>query len=124
MNCPKCQSPMAAVKVGIVEVDRCTSCGGMWFDSLEEEWLKTPEDAAALDVGDPALGATLNAQGRIDCPKCHTRTIRMVDVEQPHIWFESCKVCYGRFFDAGEFQDLANSGLEDLVRRWRTNARP
>lgn len=124
MNCPKCQSPMAAVKVGIVEVDRCTGCGGMWFDSLEDEWLKTPEDAAALDVGDPGLGATRNAQGRIDCPKCHTRTIRMVDVEQPHIWFESCKVCYGRFFDAGEFRDLASSGLEDLVRRWRTKARP
>ncbi len=123
MNCPKCQSAMAAVKVGIVEVDRCTSCGGMWFDSLEEEWLKTPADAAALDVGDPAVGETLNAQGRIDCPKCHTRTIRMVDVEQPHIWFESCKVCYGRFFDAGEFRDLANGGIEDLVRRWRGKER-
>ena len=54
MNCPKCQSPMTPVKVGIVEVDRCTSCGGLWFDSLEEEWLKTPADAAALDVGDTA----------------------------------------------------------------------
>ena len=34
---------MTPVKVGIVEVDRCTSCGGLWFDSLEEEWLKTPD---------------------------------------------------------------------------------
>lgn len=123
MNCPKCQSPMAAVKVGIVEVERCTGCGGMWFDSLEEEWLKTPADAAALDVGDPGVGASFNEQGRIDCPKCHTRTIRMVDVDQPHIWFESCKVCYGRFFDAGEFRDLATSGIEDMVRRWRGKER-
>ena len=123
MNCPKCQSSMAAVKVGIVEVDRCTVCGGMWFDSLEEEWLKTPADAAALDVGDAAVGAKHNELGRIDCPKCHTRTVRMVDVDQPHIWFESCKVCYGRFFDAGEFRDLATNGVEDLVRRWRGKER-
>jgi Zn-finger nucleic acid-binding protein len=40
---------MAAVKVGIVEVDRCTSCGGMWFDSLEEEWLETPARDLAHD---------------------------------------------------------------------------
>ena len=123
MTCPKCQSAMAAVKVGIVEVDRCTSCGGMWFDSLEEEWLKTPADAAALDTGEAAVGAKHNEQGRIDCPRCHTRTIRMVDVHQPHIWFESCKVCYGRFFDAGEFRDLANDGIEDMVRRWRGKER-
>lgn len=123
MDCPKCQSPMAAVKIGIVEVDRCTGCGGMWFDSLEEEWLKTPDDAARLDVGDPGVGERLNAHGRIDCPRCHTQTIRMVDVAQPHIWFESCKFCYGRFFDAGEFRDLAGSGLEDLVRRWRAHER-
>jgi uncharacterized protein len=123
MNCPKCQAVMAAVKVGIVEVERCTGCGGLWFDSLEEEWLKTPSDAAALDVGDPTVGAQHNTQGRIDCPKCHTRTIRMVDVEQPHIWFESCKVCYGRFFDAGEFRDLATSTIEDLVRRLRGSER-
>ena len=57
MNCPKCQSAMATVKIGIVEVDRCTSCGGLWFDSLEEEWLKTPGDAVALDVGDAEDGA-------------------------------------------------------------------
>ena len=123
MNCPKCQSAMATVKIGIVEVDRCTSCGGLWFDSLEEEWLKTPGDAVALDVGDPQMGSALNANDRIDCPRCHTRTVRMVDGEQPHIWFESCKVCYGRFFDAGEFRDLASHGIEDLVRRWRGGER-
>ena len=70
MNCPKCQSAMATVKIGIVEVDRCTNCGGLWFDSLEEEWLKTPGDAVALDVGDAQMGSALNANDRIDCPRC------------------------------------------------------
>ena len=123
MTCPKCQSAMAPVKVGIVEVDRCTNCGGMWFDSLEEEMAQDTGRCRGPRYRRTRRGAKLNEQGRIDCPKCHTRTIRMVDVDQPHIWFESCKVCYGRFFDAGEFRDLANNGIEDLVRRWRGKER-
>ena len=32
--------------------------------------------------------------------------LAMVDKDQYHIKFEACPVCYGTFFDAGEFQDL------------------
>ena len=30
----------------------------------------------------------------------------MVDKDQVHIKYESCPICYGAFFDAGEFCDL------------------
>ena len=30
----------------------------------------------------------------------------MVDLHQSHIRFESCKFCYGRFYDTGEFRDF------------------
>jgi hypothetical protein len=42
--------------------------------------------------------------------------IRMVDARQPHIWLESCKVCSGVFFDAGEFTDSKDHGLIDRLR--------
>jgi Zn-finger nucleic acid-binding protein len=32
--------------------------------------------------------------------------LRMVDAQQPHIWYETCEECGGSFFDAGEFRDL------------------
>jgi Zn-finger nucleic acid-binding protein len=114
---------MARLPVGLVEVDRCSSCGGIWFDMLEEEKIIRAGVAAAIDVGDQTIGAARDAQ-RIDCPRCHTRTIRMVDAEQPHIHFESCKYCYGRFFDAGEFRDLAGAEVAELLGRWRTHDRP
>lgn len=123
MRCPKCQSAMERVPVGLVEVDRCTACGGIWFDMLEEEKIIQAGEAAAIDVGDAQVGASRDAQ-RLDCPRCHTRTIRMVDAEQPHIHFESCKYCYGRFFDAGEFRDLAEPGVAALIGRWRAHDRP
>jgi len=43
--------------------------------------------------------------------------IRMVDSEQPHIWFEACKTCNGVFLDAGEFTDLKERTLLDRLKR-------
>ncbi|MFN2564944.1 MAG: zf-TFIIB domain-containing protein [Gemmatimonadaceae bacterium] len=124
MNCPKCTSPMKGVSVGSVEVDRCTSCAGMWFDAFEDEAVKRARGATAVDTGNEITGKVKNQHGKISCPKCRTRTIRMVDREQPHIWYESCPVCYGKFFDAGEFKDVAEKGLKDLFRRWGAKERP
>ena len=50
--------------------------------------------------------------------------IRMVDVEQPEIHFESCKFCYGRFLDPGEFRQLAGDGTGTLLERWRLAGPP
>ena len=122
MTCPKCKAVMERVQVSTVEVDRCTACHGIWFDSLEEERLMEAGAAAAVDTGggpEDRPDAT-----RIDCPRCHTRMIRMVDVDQPEIAFESCKFCYGRFLDAGEFRVLARADMTTLLERWRQAGPP
>ncbi len=41
--------------------------------------------------------------------------IKMIDRSQYHIEFESCRHCYGVFFDAGEFKDFANHTLIERV---------
>jgi Zn-finger nucleic acid-binding protein len=113
---------MESVRFGEIEVDRCTACHGIWFDMLEDDRLRTIGDAAAVDVGDPG-GSSRDQQHRIDCPRCHTRLISMVDVEQPDIHFESCKFCYGRFLDAGEFRSLIGDGSQ-LLARWQAAGPP
>ena len=50
------------------------------------------------------------------CPIDNVRMIRMVDAGQPHIWFESCPVCHGAFFDAGEFTDFKERTLIEMFR--------
>ena len=109
MNCPKCESekhPMEVIKQGGVEVDRCYSCKGIWFDEFELETLKKEEGSEAVDTGDAKVGKDQNIIDRLTCPKCSTQMIRMVDLNQTHIWFEHCTVCGGNFLDAGEFRDL------------------
>jgi Zn-finger nucleic acid-binding protein len=48
----------------------------------------------------------------------------MVDAAQPHIWVESCPVCHGTFLDAGEFTDLKERGLRELLRHQRSERAP
>ncbi|HEX5757109.1 MAG TPA: zf-TFIIB domain-containing protein [Arenimonas sp.] len=122
MDCPKCHSPCDEVATADGVVDRCTHCQGLWFDNMEHEDIKP--HASFVDVGDAAKGAEFNAIDRIDCPRCpNSRLIRMVDPVQPHIWFESCPTCYGRFYDAGEFRDFAELKLSEILRRKSGKAR-
>ena len=122
IRCPKCAATMEQVAFGGVTVDRCVTCHGIWFDARENERLKATPGAEALDA--PAAAASApptpvsppSAGGKIKCPVCHTQMIQMTDVRQPHLKFESCTVCYGTFFDAGEFRDYKELTLVESVR--------
>ena len=115
LQCPKCGAPMERVAHLAAHADRCTRCRGLWFGMLEHERLK--DAAEAIDTGDAELGAEYNHVDRIKCPSCpQSPLIRMVDPQQPHIWFESCKRCYGRFYDAGEYRDFAEHTFAEFFR--------
>ena len=116
MNCPKCESAMETVTCHDFQVDRCTNCKGIWFDMLEAEHLKEIEGSENIDIGDPKTGKEYNKVEHISCPECHEPMLRMVEKGQPHIWYESCPVCYGLFFDAGEFKDFKEETILDFFR--------
>jgi Zn-finger nucleic acid-binding protein len=107
---------MVPVTFAGIEVDRCTDCQGLFFDEFEKDQLKKVKGAGAIDIGDPAVGHEFNKVDHIHCPRCGSLMIRMVDGEQPHIWFEHCTVCGGSFFDAGEFKDLAHHTIADFFK--------
>lgn len=116
LNCPKCKAPMEPVTFGGTTVDRCVSCKGIWFDAREQENLKDTEGSEAIDTGKAGSSAAATIGGKIMCPVCHTPMIAMTDHRQPHLKFESCTVCYGVFFDAGEFRDYKELTVAESVR--------
>jgi len=123
MRCPKCRSDMQQIMIDGTEVDRCSSCHGLWFDSGELGKLRTREAAAALDIGDVDTGKKQNAIEHYRCPRCAGPMNRLVDPEQPHIWFEKCGSCRGAYFDAGELTDLATVSVSDFFKRFVTAER-
>ncbi|WP_446369806.1 zf-TFIIB domain-containing protein [Coleofasciculus sp. G3-WIS-01] len=116
MKCPKCQGNLESVVYADIEVDRCTDCYGIWFDSQEAQTLKEIEGSEAIDTGDPQIGSKFNAIEDINCPKCQTRMTKMVDLKQHHIWYEKCPICYGIWFDAGEFKDYKQEDIQDIFK--------
>jgi len=116
IQCPKCRAPMHALQVETTQVDRCTSCAGLWFDTLEDRDVRARESVDALDPpgAQPAVGR--NDQRHVECPRCHTPMIRMLDRLTREIWYESCPICYGKFFDAGEFRAIQPRTLMEVLR--------
>jgi Zn-finger nucleic acid-binding protein len=115
MECPKCQARLEPVEYGGVEIDRCVRCGGLWFDPLEHEELRKLAGSESLDTGPTWLADVHNRQERSFCPRDRALMMRMVDPAQPDIWFESCPVCHGTFFDAGEFRDWKDRTLGEFL---------
>ena len=123
MNCPKCISPMVKLHFAGVEVDRCMDCRGLFFDEFDRERLRKMRGAETIDTSDRKTGREFNKVDCIDCPRCGSRMIRMVDLEQHHIWFEHCTVCGGSFFDAGEFRDLTHHTIVGFFKDFMVRER-
>ncbi|MFT5140306.1 MAG: PAT family beta-lactamase induction signal transducer AmpG [Lysobacterales bacterium] len=123
MRCPKCRADMEQIEVDGVEIDRCETCKGIWFDEGEVQLLKDKETALLIDTGDEADGEKYNVLDSYPCPRCGGTMIRKVDPTQKHIWYETCSSCDGSFFDAGEFRDLSQLTVSDFFKRLVTPKR-
>ncbi len=116
MKCPKCQNNMEQVSTPFGEVERCQSCKGLWVDAFEQDDMV--QIAKGIDTGSDEVGKKNNELGKIKCPCCpNSQMLRMVDAKQPHIWYESCPTCYGKYFDAGELTDLSENTLSDFFKK-------
>jgi Zn-finger nucleic acid-binding protein len=94
---------MESVSYQGVEVDRCPSA--LVYGSTCSEDLKKLSGSESIDIGSAKTGKVQDKIGKIKCPKCAASMLRMVVNGQPHICYEACPVCYGTYFDAGEFKD-------------------
>ena len=123
MKCPKCNADTKEIEYQSIKVNRCTNCKGIWFDMLEAEDLKKISGSESIDIGNPETGKQFNKKENITCPKCNAQMVKMVDNEQPHLWFEKCPVCYGVWFDAGEFTDFKEEDKLDKIKDFLTKTR-
>jgi Zn-finger nucleic acid-binding protein len=91
-------------------IDRCTNCGGLWFDVGEAERLRGEWMSEMLDRGDVLVGRAHDKITDCNCPRCGKLMQHIKDSDKPHIGFEAC-VEHGMYFDAGEFIDSKYKSL-------------
>jgi len=110
VKCPKCDPAAAleSVVVHDVEVDRCSSCQGIWFDRSELGRLIELEEKelAPLLEGKPDAGAN---QRHGPCPRDENELIRVAAARSRDVIVDFCWKCQGVWLDAGELERLRNA---------------
>ncbi len=117
ITCPKCQGAMAPVTFEEITVDRCTSCGGLWFDVMEQRRLRDRPGSQVIDTA-PAqsTGAPNPPAAQMICPCCNVPLTRLKDVDNRSIEYEYCTICNGAFFDGGEFREYKDTSFLGSLR--------
>ena len=109
MECPVCKGIVAVVEYERIELDYCTSCSGVWFDSGElellAERLSLEGDAVSLpDIMDlPEAKAPEKARR---CPICHRKMKKVRAGGDPSVLLDVCPRQDGIWFDRGEVGQL------------------
>jgi len=109
MRCPSCKCDMIVVEHNKIELDYCTNCLGIWFDSQELELLL---NSTGLDSRGLFPSNTINSpetrspEKKRRCPICTKQMKKTTIGQQPEILIDICQRGDGLWFDGGEIASL------------------
>jgi len=105
LDCPACKEPMIVLELAEVEVDHCTSCGGIWLDGGELELLL--EDSASKDAFlnsfEPDEKSGEKAR---KCPLCSKRMEKISAGIDKRVLVDRCRKNDGIWLDGGELEEI------------------
>lgn len=106
MRCPKCQTDSCvASQVQEINVDRCETCGGIWFDEQELVLLLNENLPLLASLRGGADPEELNSK-RGRCPRDSTPLLRVYSSFSRSVVVDTCPHCHGMWLDGGEFDEL------------------
>ena len=118
MECPKCHKPLGTVAIGGVRVERCTQCGGTWYDKDQLRVLKDKESRGDYSWIDFDLWKDIGKfrarrQQRYSCPR-DGLPMTTVHYGDTSIAVDICSQCRGIWLDKGEYEEIVRY-LEKVV---------
>ena len=115
MDCIKCSGTLIRKIVNGVEIEQCNSCGGIWFDLGELDWLL---EVPQLQLDDQESGEhKILDNKRSSCPNCGGvgKMIQLSRIDSDfHI--DACPTCSGRWLDGGELKALREAERQNQLR--------
>ena len=109
MICPVCKSDMIVVEYRNIELDYCTGCKGVWFDSGELELLLEShglEEAKVFLANILDSTEAVSSEKKRKCPLCGHKMKKITIGEEPKILIDMCGEEHGLWFDGGEVTQL------------------
>ena len=109
MICPVCKSDMIVVEYHNIELDYCTDCKGVWFDSGELELMLKSYQVEGIEPFIENISNspdTPSSEKRWKCPICSRKMRKKTIGEQPRLLIDMCGKGHGLWFDGGEITQL------------------
>jgi len=109
MICPVCRSGMIVVEYHNIELDYCTGCKGVWFDSGELELLLGSYGLGKVKLFlDNILDSpeATSSEKKRKCPICGHKMGKTTIGEHPKTLIDMCRRGHGLWFDGGEVTQL------------------
>ena len=109
MICPACRKPTIVVEHENIELDYCTSCSGVWFDTGELELLleSMQLEKSSLSLENIlALPETMSTEKKRRCPICRQKMRKATIGKEPEVLIDVCSQGEGLWFDGGEINQI------------------
>ncbi|MFC2034802.1 zf-TFIIB domain-containing protein [Chloroflexota bacterium] len=117
MICPTCHNITIVVEQEKIELDYCTDCSGVWFDSGELELmleLMGLEDTS-LSMADILLSPEFKTtEKKLKCPMCNQKMKKVTIGREPHVLIDVCPEGDGLWFEGGEVSELITQHVARL----------
>jgi len=100
---------MIVVEQEKIELDYCTNCSGVWFDSGELElMLESMElEGSSLSTVDLLSSSeTKTTEKKRKCPLCNQKMKKTTIGRKPALLLDMCLKGHGLWFDGGEVHEL------------------
>lgn len=104
MNCPRCRVALSPVALGPIEVDSCSSCGGLLLDRGELDRAATPHEGdLEYSTLDAETFSHEDAYGVANCPRCPSEPMKKVEFNiYTGIILDYCGNCRAFWLDGPE----------------------
>jgi Zn-finger nucleic acid-binding protein len=109
--CPVCKAEMIIVEYHDIELDMCTECKGMWFDSGELELMLQTHQAEGIDEFLEEMRNSPDAktdEKKRKCPICGKKMDKKNVGKKPEVLIDTCDRGHGLWFDGGEVIQLSS----------------
>ncbi len=112
MKCPVCKEPTIVLELDEVEIDYCTSCGGIWLDAGELDLLIEDEKDRELLLSSFQKDAE-HPERKHRCPICRKKMDKVHVGENKDVLLDKCPDNDGLWFDKGELKDVIQLASKD-----------
>jgi len=112
MKCPVCKESMIVLELEEVEIDYCTSCGGIWLDAGELGLLIENEKERERLLSSFQKDND-HPEKPYKCPICRKKMDKVQVGENKDVLIDKCPDNNGLWFDKGELKEVIQLASKD-----------